>query len=335
MALINTVTGTVDTAKLGRTLMHEHLVVAMPGWETDDTDAGPARREMIATCVDRIAELKDHGITSFVDPCANDMGRDPDLMAEVATRAGFNIICATGLFSERLGNSSYWRSKLARVGAEALAPYMAETFIRDLTDGIGRTGVKAGIIKVATGAGTVTDYERLVLKAAAMASLATGAPVTTHTQDGQLGDAQQAILVGHGVAPNRIVIGHSCGSSDHGYHMHICRHGSYLGFDQFGMQAGASSQSDEARIAALIRLVKAGAGDRVVVSNDSPFCWRGNPLPRPAFADDLAKTWHPLRFTGHVVPRLREMGVDTGAISALLIDNPRRYFEGTSLPPLG
>ncbi len=334
MALINTVTGTVATEALGRTLMHEHLVVAMPGWETDDLHAGPARRDMIATCVDRVAELKDHGIASFVDPCANDMGRDPDLMAEVATRAGFNIICATGLFSERLGNSAYWRAKLARVDADALAPYMAEIFIRDLTDGIGRTGVRAGIIKVATGAPAVTDYERLVLKAAALASLATGAPVTTHTQDGRLGDAQQEILTGHGVAPNRIVIGHSCGSSDHGYHMHICRRGSYLGFDQFGLQAGASSQSDAARIAALIRLIGAGAGGQVVVSNDSPFCWRGNPLPRPAFADDLAKTSHPLRFTGYIMPKLRELGVAEADLMALLVDNPRRYFEGAPSPPL-
>jgi phosphotriesterase-related protein len=331
---INTVTGTIATEALGRTLMHEHLLVGMPGWETDDCRPGPARRDIVAICLDRIAELKDHGIASFVDPCANDMGRDPDLMAEVAAKAGFNIICATGLFSERLGNSSYWRSKLARTSADALAPYMAEIFIRDLTDGIGRTGVRAGIIKVATGAGEITAYERLVFKAAAMASLATGAPVTTHTQDGKLGDLQQEILTGHGVAPNRIIIGHSCSSSDHGYHMHICRHGSYLGFDQFGIQVGASTQSDEARIAALIRLIGAGAGGQVVVSNDSPFCWRGSALPRPAYADELAKTSHPLRFTGTIAPKLRELGVDDADITRLLVDNPRRYFEGAPLPAL-
>jgi predicted metal-dependent phosphotriesterase family hydrolase len=37
---------------------------------------------------------------------------------------------------------------------------MAEMMIAELTDGVGKSGIKAGIIKVATSAGVITDYEK-------------------------------------------------------------------------------------------------------------------------------------------------------------------------------
>ena len=43
-------------------------------------------------------------------------------------------------------------------------------FVRELTVGVGDTDVKAGIIKVATGSGAITDYEKTVLTAASMVS---------------------------------------------------------------------------------------------------------------------------------------------------------------------
>ena len=50
-----------------------------------------------------------------------------------------------------------------------------------------------------------------------------------------MGREQQQILVGAGVVPHKIIIGHSCGSDDHAYHMDILGGGSYLGFDRFGL----------------------------------------------------------------------------------------------------
>ena len=49
------------------------------------------------------------------------------------------------------------------------------------------------------GLGAITDYEKMVLAAAAQAAVATGAPITTHTDQGQLGDEQQRILTEAGV----------------------------------------------------------------------------------------------------------------------------------------
>jgi len=328
MTTIRTVTGETTPEKLGRTLMHEHLVIGYPGWDSDSARPGMSRAEMRAVCLDRIAELKDGGIDAMVDPCPSDLGRDVEFIAEVAQKTGFSIICATGLYKEEEGGAAYWKFR-SRFGPQAEA--MAEVFIRELTTGVGETGIRAGIIKVATGHGAISDYERTVLQAAALASNETGAPITTHTDDGKLGDEQQAILTGYGVPAHRIVIGHSCGTDDHDYHMKIARGGSYLGFDRFGLDM---LQPDDKRVAALLALVKKGASSHVVVSHDSVWCWRGQPIPFPELSASLAPNWHPLHFVRNIAPRLRDGGATDAQIEQMLVENPRRYFSGGALPRL-
>jgi phosphotriesterase-related protein len=326
-ATLQTVTGPIRPDALGRTLMHEHLVVGYPGFEADTVQPGPDAAERFARCVDRIEEMKSLGFTSLLDPCPSDLGRDVELMAKVAQKTGFQIICATGLYKQAEGSYPYWHMR--RLFGETVGA-MAEIFVRELTEGIGGTGVRAGIIKVATGPGEMTEYERGVFEAAARASVETGAPITTHTDQGTLGDLQQQLLTGGGVPPHRIVIGHSCGTSDHAYHMRIARGGSYLGFDRFGLDM---LHPDEERVASLATLVSAGAGDRVVVSHDSVWCWRGQPFPAEV-ERAMAQHWNPSHFSLRVVPRLKERGVSDAQIDALLVDNPRRFFAGEKLAAL-
>jgi phosphotriesterase-related protein len=208
---------------------------------------------------------------------------------------------------------------------------MTELFIHELTEGIGETGIKAGIIKVATGMGEITEHERTVLVAAARASVETGAPITTHTDQGSLGDQQQQILTGNGVPAHRIIIGHSCGTDDHGYHMGLARAGSYLGFDRFGLEL---LYPDATRVASLVKLIKAGAGDRVVVSHDSVWCWKGEPIPRELLASMPEDIFDPTHFAKRIIPKLRDAGVRDEEIDRLLVDNPRRFFEGEKLAAL-
>ena len=328
MSSIATVTGFTTPEKLGRTLMHEHLVIGYPGWEAHSIAPGPKRADMIAKCVDRIEELKANGFSTLLDPCPNDLGRDVSIMREVAARTGFQIICATGLYKQEEGGTAYWHF---RSGFGDIVNAMAELFIQEIEDGVGETGVRAGIIKLATGRDKMSDYERQVFTAAAKASVATGAPITTHTDGGTVGDVQQKLLTELGVPAHRIVIGHSCGTSDHAYHMHIARGGSYLGFDRFGIEL---IRPDADRVKALSALLRAGAGDRVVVSHDSVWCWRGMPFPDPKILVEAEKIWNPLHFTREIVPELKAQGATDAQIEALLVDNPRRFFAGEKLAAL-
>jgi phosphotriesterase-related protein len=226
-AQVATVTGPVAPEALGRTLMHEHVLIGYPGWEADTAHPGPAARERFRIGVERVQELQALGFTSMLDPCPNDLGRDVELMAKIAQHTGFQIVCATGLYKQAEGGVAYWhfRSRFA-----PSVDAMAELFEQELREGIGDTGIRAGIIKVATGPHAMSDYERTIFAAAAKAAVATGAPITTHTDLGTVGDRQQQLLTTAGVPAHRIVIGHSCGTSDHAYHLGIARGGSYLGF---------------------------------------------------------------------------------------------------------
>ncbi len=184
--LINTVTGPTRVDQLGPTLMHEHVMIGFPGWQADTLRPGPDRREALAVGTDRIAEMMSHGVKSMLDPCPNDLGRDVDLMAELCVRTGFQIVCATGLYREGLGGAAYWhfRNGIGNLIAQCANPMedIAALMIRELTEGIGATGIKAGVIKIGSSWENITPYEQVVLAAAAMASRATGAPITTHTE---------------------------------------------------------------------------------------------------------------------------------------------------------
>ena len=94
-SLVQTVTGPVRAADLGRTLMHEHLTVGYPGFEAHTSRPGPNRVDMVTVCVERIRQLQELGYPSMLDPCPSDLGRDVELMVEVAEATGFNIICAS------------------------------------------------------------------------------------------------------------------------------------------------------------------------------------------------------------------------------------------------
>ncbi|MEE9490832.1 MAG: phosphotriesterase-related protein, partial [Dehalococcoidia bacterium] len=142
MAMVNTVLGPISTDELGPTLIHEHLLVATPGWECDAL-AVPYNREVFATaCVEALEKAKAYGMKTMVDATPIDLGRDVELQKQVSERSGINIICATGLYMEAMGKPAYlkFRSQFGDTTTE-----IYETFMKEITQGIGDTGVKAGV----------------------------------------------------------------------------------------------------------------------------------------------------------------------------------------------
>jgi phosphotriesterase-related protein len=319
MAMVNTVLGPVPADQLGLTLMHEHLVIGWPGWEHDAAAPGWKRDDIVKLCVDRMHELKSLGLRTFLDPCPSDLGRDVEVMAKVSQATGVHIICATGLYKEDQGAATYFkfRSQFADATHE-----ITEGFLKEISEGIGSTGIKPGILKVATGAHRITPYEEMVLRAAARAATATGTPITTHTDEGTMGREQLQIFASEGVELQRVIIGHSCGSADLRYHTDMLDRGCTLGFDRFGLEI---LQPDRLRVAALIGLLGIGFHDQIVLSHDTVWCWRGRALPLP---ESIVPNWKPTHVLTNIVPTLREAGVPQAKIDAMLISNPRRLLGG-------
>ena len=268
---IQTVTGTIQLAELGRTLMHEHLFIAFPGAEYDPT-AVFDRAGFIAEAAQRLRQLREeHGVRSFVDPCPIELGRDAGMMAEIAEKSEMNVVCTTGFYFEAMGLPVYWRARTV--------DEIAELYIREITVGIGKTGVKAGAIKVATGAPVITELEQKFLAAACVAQKATGVPIITHTQDGYGAPEQQKLFADGGVEAHRCLIGHCCGNADPSYHKRVVDGGSYIGFDRIGLHR---YMPDETRADNLVKLVRSGHRAQIMMSQDRHCGWLGKfarPIP--------------------------------------------------------
>jgi phosphotriesterase-related protein len=316
MKQINTVTGTVSPEKLGTTLMHEHLLIGWAGWELDCAVPKFERKSALKNCVEQLKQLKDMGLQSMVDPCPMDIGRDVTFMGEVASASGVNIVCATGLYKEDLGSTAYFKQRTVED--------ITEVYVTEITKGIGETGIKAGVIKCATGKDKITPYEENLLRAAGRAHKRTGVPITTHTDEGTMGREQLDIFASEGVDLSHVIVGHSCGSSDLRYHTDMLDKGCFLGFDRFGLDF---LHPDRLRLAALIGLVGVGFEQQIVLSHDSVACWLGRGLDLTPQLARMIENWKPSHVFQNIVPALRKAGVAQEKIDAMLVGNPRRYFQ--------
>jgi phosphotriesterase-related protein len=331
MERINTVTGTCTPSELGRTLVHEHLLVGYPGWQMDALAPRFRRAEARSRAVEWMHRLKDHGVRTFLDPCPMDLGRDPEFMADVAQVSGMRIICTTGAYFEKEGLTYTFRN--------LPLDDIASIYQKEIEEGIGETGIKAGLIKVATGAHKISDYERKLLTAAGRAAARCDVPIITHTQEGTCGPEQVELLTGEGVPPHRILVGHSDGIDDPAYHRKIVGTGSYIGFDRLGIDV---ILPDAIRVKNIASLVKDGHARHVCLSHDSNCgAWLGRPIfaPEhpmdPALIPTMLPNWTPTHLFERVFPMLRDAGVPEEALTTMLDENPTRWFQGAEPPARG
>lgn len=318
MAQVATVRGPISTSALGRTLMHEHVFVLSPEIETNhpygwDEDA------RVAQAVDKLNQLKLAGIDSIVDPTVVGLGRYIPRIQRIAEQTELHILVATGLYTyNELPHFFDYRGPSTILGGD---DPMVEMFVKDITEGIADTGVKAAFLKCATDHQGVTPGVERVLRAVAQAHRLTGAPILTHTHaDSHQGTHQQRIFVEEGVDLSRVVIGHCGDTTDLDYLEELIGRGSYVGMDRFGLDAILPFED---RVAAVAALCERGHADHVVLAHDAScfIDW----LPEDALSVVLPN-WHFLHITNDVLPALRQRGVTEEQIEQMLVVNPMNYF---------
>jgi phosphotriesterase-related protein len=319
-AMVQTTTGRDPVEDLGRTLIHEHVLVGFPGWELDAKAPRFRREEVMVRGVDQMQELRDLGVSTFVDPCPMDLGRDVEFLAELSQRSGMRIVCTTGAYFEEQGNTFTFR--------QLPVEEITEIYVKEIEEGIGESGIRAGAVKIATGAHQVSDYERKLVTAGARAALATGVPLISHTQEATCGHDQIDIVTGEGVSPGRLVVGHSDGTEDLDYQRSLAERGAYVGFDRFGISL---FQPDEVRVRNVLALARAGHLERILLSHDSIVCWLGRPVPIAGSFEELLAMlpdWRSTHLFRKIIPQLLEGGLDKDDVETLLMENPRRLFAG-------
>jgi len=319
---VNTVCGPVSAGEIGTTLMHEHIQYGYVGWYAH-TNMKNDRKKIFDVAMKAMEDIKACGVKTFVDATPADSGRDPLLYKEISEASGVHIVCSTGLYTEAQGGTPYFKFHASLIdGVEMLT----ELFVAEIEEGIGDTGIKAGVIKVATGMGVISDYERMILRAAGRAQKKTGVPIITHTEAGTMGPEQVDILVSEGANPKQIAVGHAGGSADLKYHSRILDKGVNLAFDRLGLDAELwKAGPDKFRKASIAGLISMGYASQLIFSHDTVLNWLGRPVELPK---EMVGNWYPTHIFEHILPDLQAAGVPEKALRAILTDNPRKMFEG-------
>ena len=316
---VHTVLGPVATAELGRTLMHEHVFVLTTDVQQNYPDEWGDEDTRIDEAVAALRELAGTGVRTIVDPTVIGLGRHIPRLRRVAERVPeLNIVAATGIYTYT-DVPFFFAHRGPAVGQPEP---MVEMFVRDITDGIAGTGVRAGLLKCAIGEQGLTAGVERVMRAVGEAHRRTGTPITVHTHpESRTGLDVKRILVDEGGVPaSRIVLGHSGDTTDAEHLTELAEAGFLLGMDRMGLNV---AMTFEQRCDIVVEMCRRGFAGQLVLSQDAA-CYIDwiDPNVMP-----LLSQWNYLHIDRDVLPYLREHGVTEEQITAMLVDNPRRYFE--------
>jgi phosphotriesterase-related protein len=327
MTTVSTVRGPVETTDLGQTLMHEHIVNITAEIEKEYPDLSWTNDKgaVLRSVAETLRQVKDRGIGTIVDCTALGHGRDIEAVQRINDEVDINIVVCTGIYTYDYLSFFYQYGHPAKKVDGKVEDILTDMFIRDITEGIAGSGVKAALIKSATDRAGVTPNIERILRAVARAHRETGAPITTHTDVAHRnGLDQQRIFAEEGVDLSRVIIGHSGDSTDLTYLRALLDAGSTIGADRFGLYLPDMGLPEmDVRIQTLKQLCAEGYSDRIVLSHDVT-CY-GDWIPSD-FGADLAD-WVQTHLIDDVVPAMLKNGITEEQVDQMLVGNPRRVFE--------
>ncbi|MFJ9928933.1 phosphotriesterase-related protein [Streptomyces misionensis] len=297
MSRVRTVLGDLAPERLGVCDAHDHLFLRsrqLPGQELDDADAARAELEAFRAA----------GGAAVVQWTPHGMGRRAADLAGLSRATGVHLVCATGL---------HQAPHTAPERVARLRGRLAEVFVAELTEGIGTTGVRAGLIKVAGGFHGLDEHARWTMTAAAEAHHATGAPIAVHLELGTGALDVLDLLCGELEVPGeRVVLGHLNRFPDPVVHRQAAASGCWLAFDG---PSRAHHPTDWRMPAAVRSLAEAGYGDRLLLGGDTVTAGARSVDGGPGMPYLLRR----------VRPRLaEELGPDL--VDRILTEHPSRAF---------
>lgn len=336
-ATIRTVLGDISPSVMGRTLIHEHLIVDLTCYWQPGDDVGiagarldqaelatvrrhpfGARRNLVIdeldVAVDEVARFRQAGGGTMIEVTGTNIGRDVNALALISAATGVQVIAGTGYY---IGVSHPPGFAERSVGS------LTEELVRDLTEGVGGTEMRAGIIgEIGVGSYPMIPAERVMLQAAAAAQSQVGTGMIVHPAPGvesvfEITD----VLATAGAQMDKVVISHldERFMDDAAPFERLAATGVVVGFDTFGRELyyatrGRQHPSDDARIARIRQLVDDGWGERIALAQD--ICLRHELRTYGGHGYD--------HLLAHVVPRMVAAGIDEEAIDVMLTLVPSR-----------
>ena len=339
--LIQTVLGAVSPSELGPTTTHEHVYLDFsfmyrPAQDTPTPELADApitlenlgwiRRNYysnrsnltlmdVDTTIEEVRRYGDVGGGAIVDATLAQIGRNPDALATISRETDVHIIMGSGFYVDVAHPEDM---------DERSVDDLAREIVGDIVDGVGDSGIKAGVIGEVGCTWPLTPNERKSLSAAAIAQQETGAAILVHP--GRQPEAPLEILellANSGADISRVIMGHLDRTVfDFDALQSIAASGCYLEWDLFGNegsyypQAEIDMPSDAQRLDFVRYIAEAGYSDRVVMGHD------------------IATKHRLVRYGGHgyghilenIVPKMRRKGFSEDTIRAITVDNPARIL---------
>jgi phosphotriesterase-related protein len=324
MSEIQTLGGPLDTSRLGRVLMHEHIFnVSLevqgcwPGYNGWDPEIEIPKAQQT------LRELKQAGYDTIVELSVLGLGRDVHWMQRAVEGSGLQVTVATGLYTyDVLPRMWHFSGPGTLLGGDEPLDAL---FKRDIEEGIQGTDIKAAMLKCAVDHDGLTDHVQRVLRACCRVHHQTNAPMTVHTHAStERGLDVLKVLEEEGVDPRRVVLAHCGDSADLDYLEKLIASGATLGMDRFGLNVLLPF---EQRVGSVASLCERGYDDRMILSHDAN-CY--SDWFDPELEQQITPDWHFLHIEQDVLPALRERGVTDEQIDQMLVHTPKDFFERAS-----
>jgi phosphotriesterase-related protein len=318
MPQVQTVTGPVDADELGLTLIHEHFrgrdeatVFQWPHLHDED--------EEYAMAVEQAQAVLGHGVKTVVEPTAMMLGRDMPFLERLARETGLQIVPCTGIYTyEHLP-----------IFFETRDPdFIADLFVHDIEQGIQGTDARAAFIKIAADEAGVNENIEKLHRAAARASVRTGAPIMAHSRPASdTGPRQVEVLLDEGVDPSKIQIAHTGDTDDLDYISKLLDMGVWIGMDRYGIEMYLPT---DRRNKTVLALLERGHADRMFLSQDYVVAldWFPEEQVEQLMESGAVKDWSMTLLFESVIPTLREGGMTDEQLDTMMVQNPKRWLAG-------
>lgn len=299
--MINTVLGKLDKSELGYTLGHEHIIIDLTKVRKD-VDSKLDDRDLMTK---ELILSKKAKVSSIIEVTNIGMGRDVKKLKEISERTGINIIASTGFYT-----IPYYPEYIKTKSVGELADIM----IREITEGIDGTDIKAGVIgEIGTSFKKVEEISLKVFEAAVIAHTETGVPIFTHCEIGTMGLEQAIYLKDNGMNMDKVVIGHMDLVKNDNYIIEVLKTGANVGFDTIGKESYVTNAN---KAATVVKLIELGYENKILLSQD---------VTRVSYLKSSGSFGY-VEVCEKFLPLLRKLSVKEEIINKFMINNPQRIL---------
>lgn len=303
---LQTVTGKIDLDNAGLILEHEHVLVDFIGAEKI-TPGRYNQNEAFNKILPYLQEVRKLGFSTFVECTPQFLGRDVILLKRLSEATGLNIITNTGLYGTQ--NGKYLPAYAFKETAEQLA----RRWISEWEKGIDGTGIKPGFIKISVDSAPIKNYQRNLVKAAAITHLATGLTISSHTGASEAALEQLEILKENKIHPSAFIWVHAQNEKTPEKHIAVVSQGAWASYD------GAAWEAPERYYDLIENLRKNGYLNQTLISHDAGWYKVGEP------GGGEFKGFGTI--SQQLLPLLKSKGYNDADIEKLLKTNPAQALE--------